>query len=541
MPRIFLANPATSETITRPVFLEIARNLLTVMGLDPTTSILYPGDTQVAVQPGSTVQGQDNPFGNTTFPFTSRMLLETSEEDVADQTFVIAVYETENLPVFADSRVSTYLRPVYSNTEGTINFQFRATDKTTAKRWRDDMRVRVGMNQNPRIHQVSYNWLIPPEYMVILQEIHRLMQVNEPYPGEDVFDNYFALYASQRCSNIVTAAGTEPQMTVAETQMRIQGWFDFETGPQEPQKDDEGSSYTTSFTYKFQYQKPIGSVLIYPLMIHNQLIQYRPAKPQDMVDAHLRSYSWSTQALRQFEQGNQALGPSNGYAIPAFDEFIPAEVPASTLRVVTVLTSVDPLAANPRLLMNLTDLGGDWKLHKRIIRMLKDTEYAFATKLLLSPFVLSFYTNRILMDNTSIALTADLDVIAAADLSLRNYYHVRFALASNLMLLAPAAQERLRSNADVVCLILQALGLQNAFPKIVGYTGSASDIAAALALDSDLASDFASNYISRQEWDKAVVAINGVQALQTNSLTIQFNTVGLLTVQATREASNAGR
>lgn len=542
MPQLYLSNPGIFESVTRPVIMEVTRQLFEATGLPKDTSIIWPGDTGRAKQPGSTIQGSVSDGNNTTFGFGNKMYAEVDEQDDPDRIFSIAVMRTENRAIFIDHRLETALTPVYSPQEVTISFRHQSRDKASAERWRNDIRARLGNEMDTqRLHRFSYSWMLPEEYMVILQEIYRLMRENEPYENTETFEKWFSACASSRVTEATTFAGTEAKKVVAETQMRVVGYFDFDTLPEKGEREGDSDAWLVAFSYKFRYEKPTGCVMAYPLMIHNQLIKYRPAKMEEQVDAHLRSYSNSGAALRNFEKGNTLLGVDAGVSIPSFDEFFPSSVVSSTTRIFTALTSVDPAAANPRNLLNLAELG-EVRLHSRIMRFIRDSEWSWMTRPYLSVFNVSLYRNAHLLPYQKVSLSAALNVAATYDLSLRNYYHVRTSFVDDFSLLSAEAQERLRNNADVVMLILLQMGLQHMFPKVLGCNLTIQDILEALALDDDDPKDFCTNYITREEWNKLITLMNGYIGARDGVNAIrQFNTVMTLSITAYKESDLADR
>jgi hypothetical protein len=542
MPKIYLSNPGTYETVTRPVILEITRNILELTGLPKDMQILYAGDTQKALQTGSTIRGEADGIGANNFATNDKITVDVEEIDDPDRTFSIAVAQSEHRPIFLDERVETLIKPVYSPQDVTITIRYRAVDKTSAMRWRDEMRSKVARFDDQQLHRVKYSYLLPEEFIVILKEINRLMTAVAPYSPADPFDVWFRKYASQRVNEVTTLAGTAPKKAVSETQMRIVGFFEFETAPEKGEVASDNSSWIINCTYRFKYEKPVGCEMIYPLMIHNQLIVHRPDAPQEMPEAHLRSYSKSAAAMRYFELGARLLGMQNGVAIPSFDEFFPKSTPQSTVRIFTALTSLttDPPPADNRKLLDLVNLGGDVVLHPRILRFLRGGEWSFLTRLFLSVFNVALYENRYMLDSRKAAVNSALDVSSTVDLDLRNYHHVRFAFVEDFSLLSQAAQERLRNNADIVMLVLKQMALEEFYPAIVGCNLSRVDIDEALALDSDDPADFCTNYISREEWNNLIAKMNRVN--MTNEHVRQFNTVMTLTIQSHKESElNADR
>lgn len=482
--------------------MDITRQLFELTGISDSTQILYPGDTARAKQPGSAVDGNstDPSFSSATTPFTSRMFVEVEEVEQADRLLATAVFGGENLPVFRDDRVETIIAPVYSTQEMVINFRYRAQDKTMGLRWRDEIRGKTPQLREQFLHDITYHYNLPPEYMVILEEIHRMREAVAPY-GE-TFEQWFGMYSSQRVGQITTMAGSQPSWTVAETQTRVIGYFDFEGVPEKGEKDSEGDTWIISFAYKFRYDKPVGAAMSYPLMVHNQLIKYRPDQPENLLDAKLRSYSQSGLNFRFFEQGNKLLGISNGVAIPSFDEFIPSSVPLNTTRVFTALTSVstDP-AADPLVLFNLGDLGSQVSLDPAVLAFLQG-EVPYLTKLYASPFLVSLYRDTNLLPATKLTVDASLNVRSTEPLDLRHYYHVRFGLLDDLSLLTADAQARLRKNADVLGLIFVAQGAEMCVPPTL-----------------------AANYVTKTSFGAAVDCSNRAKLAQGDGQIRQFNTV----------------
>ena len=60
VPKLVLTIPETNENVTRPIILDVARQLFLATGLPENTAIYYPGDLEKAKQLGSTINpGED--------------------------------------------------------------------------------------------------------------------------------------------------------------------------------------------------------------------------------------------------------------------------------------------------------------------------------------------------------------------------------------------------------------------------------------------------------------------------------------------------
>ena len=53
MPKIITITPEVKESVTRPVIVDITKQLLEITGLPQDTELLYPDDFGNAKQPGS--------------------------------------------------------------------------------------------------------------------------------------------------------------------------------------------------------------------------------------------------------------------------------------------------------------------------------------------------------------------------------------------------------------------------------------------------------------------------------------------------------
>lgn len=506
MPKLVLTVPDTIQSVTRPVVFDITRQLFAITGIPENTTIFYPGEMDRAAQVGSTIgkQGDVNAM-----PFSNKVSVEVEENYEQDRILSSAVYRPENLFIFRDDRIETAIKPVYSSTDVTLSFHYRAIDKAAATRWRDDIKTRISMMRDVRIHELSYSYLIPPEFLVILKELHRMREAVNGY-GED-YDTYFKANTTQRASILTTQIGTQGMWAISETQMRVVGMFDFDGAPEQGSKDDEGDTWTISFSYKFKYDKPVACVMFYPLVIHNQLVDqaFRPDKPIDTPEQHVRSYSLSASNFHTFEKGTSLVGVPQGTPIPAFDEFIPSSVIPYTLRVITALVTLDEVT--PQALMSLRELG-DIEFPAAILDFLVG-EVPYLTKARQSIFSIQLYRNVDLMPPDSLKVLPDLSVESTVTLSTRDYHHIRLSLATDFTQLTQAALDRAREHGLALQLILEALDPtlvdKSLIPPLLG-----------------------TNYITKSDLQKAIDEMTRALRAEGDGQPRQFNTVENLIILA---------
>ena len=456
MPKIFVEVHETYESITRPVVYNIVRDMIRRTGLPKDIRINYPGDIERAMQDGSSIT-TSHPE-QTKFAYTSQLTIEVNEEYQEDRMLSTAVFRPENPFIFRDDALQVGIKPVYASCDTTITVKFRAQSKQQATRWRDDIKNRTSMNREQFIHQIAYHYLIPEETLVVLQEVHKLRENVAGY--DEDFATYFKNNRTTKARWLTNQAGQNGRWGIAESQIRVLGWFDWEGVPEQGSKEDDASTWTIGFSYKFKYDKPTACAMQYPLVVHNQIIKYHPEPPEQpmyQIENQLRKYALSAKMFAYFETGSAMHYQQRrqGYQIPSYDEFLPVSVVPNTLRLFTALVQIDP--NNPRELFKLTDnIGGDLMLDPDIQCCL-EKEWPYMTQPMQSIFNVSLYTGPFLQTPDKIAVDANLNLTTTFDMDLRQTYHVRVSLTKNLRLLPVAALNRLRECGPCLVKLLDAL------------------------------------------------------------------------------------
>lgn len=454
MPKLILRIPETELSVTRPVVMEVARKLFKQLGIHPNTQVYFPLDgIDKRAQAGSVMGSTERDEANY-LPFSQSIRIEALEEYEEDSLGATAIHRPENFPFFRDDKLGIMLKPAYSNTDVTLNFKFRAADRTIAKRWRDEVRMRYSDQREVYAHSASFHWQPPVAFMNILGELHRLRENVLPY-GED-FDTYFDNGSDARLSKLVTQAGTDGTWEVSETQGDLYGYFDFTGGPEAGSKEDDGDTWTISFSYKFRYFKPLACVMHYPLSVHNQILdqKWRPSPQDDIAKVPARSAGLSTAAFFQFRSDRpRAFASINGYGIPAFDEFIPGSVVPETRRLFTALMQLD--LNDRQALLNLTQLG-KIKFTPLITNFLK-VEAPYMAKTYNSVFCLSLYEEVGLHRSGLMTVDSELNVRSVNELDPRKVYHVRLALVTDWALLTPPAIDRLTENGEAALELIKVI------------------------------------------------------------------------------------
>lgn len=453
MPKIFIPISGTRESVTRPIVTSITQQLMEWTGINKTTPIFYPGDNERVAQTGVTITPSATP--NIT-NYQERIAIEVDENTDQARMIAEAVYRPEHYPIFLDEALDVTIAPVYSSSEITINFKYRAKDKAGAMRWRDDIRAHTALNREYFLHSVEYSYLVPDEAVIILKEIHRLRENVAGY-GEN-WDAYFTKYSTGKLTVLNNLSGSQGAYAIAETQARCVGWFDFEGEPEKGNREGDGDDWVISFAYKFIYSKPIGCYSGYPILIHNQLLssKFRESEPYPSSSQSKHYHSLSGTGFAMFDATNKTTGIPSGIAIPGIDEFIPASVMPHTVRVFTALCALDLTPnADSSILMNLNELG-DSSIDPAIIPFLK-AESPYLAQPFNSIFSVSVYEGGYPLEWAKVTVLPDLTVKLNYTPNPRKTYRVRLGLFVNFRLVNNNRANAIQDYPSALGVVLEAL------------------------------------------------------------------------------------
>jgi hypothetical protein len=435
--------------------LDIVRQLMTLTGISKKTNIVYFGDLERSKQLNSAI-GESEKDDPNTFAHNDKITIEVSENFYSDLVTNDACERPENLLVFQDAPLSIIMKPIYKQMDATISIKYRASNENQAIKWRDYVKSRITQKRELYLHNVSYAFGIPDECLYILQELHRLRE-NVAGFGED-FETYFADHRTPKMTLLTNLSGSAKLWAVPETQTRIQGWFDWGEAPEKSTRDGDGGTYTVSFNYQFRYARPAEIEMIYPIVVHNQLIdkKFRDCPPEDHNDIE-KAFSMTSRIFNSFEGAlwSEKQRQDFGYAIPAYDEFWPRMVPLNTRRLLTVLFTLDP--ENPTAFLNIGDIKNK-QLHPDIIEYIR-AERDYVQKPGMSAINISLYKNEFLIDHDPSPFIVDenLNVIGQLSTNYRVQHHLRIALFTNLSGLRGGALQRLQDHGRAAIMILLAI------------------------------------------------------------------------------------
>ena len=452
MPSVVVEIPDTYNAITRPVIVEVAKSLIKTMGLPIDTNLQFLGSSESAIQPGSTLT---KPKENNTFPTSNKITIEATEEYISDRVLTTATKRNENKAFFRDNALGVYMRPVYVGTEITLSIRFRAKDKNTAERWKNEFLIRSSQGRVEMLHDLDYHYGIPQAFLVILSAIYDLRENVAGYG--DTIQDWFKNSIVNRTTKLTNRAGEMPILVIAEEQLGALGWFEFVSHPENGNKDDDTGAWETGFDYKLVYDKVTAITFQYPLMVHNQLLDDKLRPSQKIYDLAntTRDPSWTRfLAERNNSIFNQSLtSRMAGVTIPEFDDWYPDYVPNFTSTIFTALLVVDE--NDPHAILNLGQLG-DYSIAAPILDFLK-TEARWLNLTSQSIFHIELYRWKKPLDELLISCDDDLEITTTMELDPRATYHFRLGITNDLTVLSKDALERLRNAPEAFYELIKLL------------------------------------------------------------------------------------
>lgn len=455
MPNISMTLVETDQSITRPIVYDIIDQLQDITKITKDSKIFYPGDTNKVQTPGSDI---DSKTDRTAIFSTSRIsFIEVTEEYDKDYLATTSISNKNHQPIFLDESLGISISPIYSTNKLTINYKYKTPSKSEAARWRDDFRFKISQLRDVNVHQITYHYDIPLEFLLVLKMVHQNRESNLGYGQE--FNEYVTSYASNKLTLVSDMVGKDSRLAIRETQGRVIGRFDVDDIPDKPERDETDGTWSINFNYIMNYDKVIGCNMKYPVIVHNKLLPINLIEfvnTSTNLDKQLKSSANYTNALNDFESDNimnSIKSPDQVLRIPYFDDFVIPSVPAYTATVFLALSLVEE---DNRTLINLNELD-ELMLDVDILKYIKEVEYPYLSRLYHSPFHLTLYRDGYLGREDSLICDSNLNVLATKDLDLRRQHRIRFSIVDNLTILKKEFFERVRDYPKVLLKYLTAV------------------------------------------------------------------------------------
>lgn len=456
MPVVRMTLSDINQSVMRPIVFDIINQIQDITKIDKSTKIFWPGDTNKMQQNGSSIDNQNR---DALFSNNQSLLIEVEEDYDPDSLSTTAVNYREFEEIFRDGRLSLKISPIYVDSTVTIHFKYKSKSKNEAQRWRDDLRVQLSAMRDINLHDLTYHFLIPDPFLMLMKKIHELRESVGGY--NENFEEWVSANATNRLTVISDLTNKENKLSVSETQTRVQGIYDFSAVPEKPERDDNTGNWIISLSYKFTYNRPAACEIRYPVMVHNQLLPveyviFTNKVPNDPTKKNL-SFSKSLKAMNFFEQQTtmkRFIDPNFYIKIPEYDDFSFGTPPPFTGTIFCALCETD--LETQKELFNLNDLG-DVILDQDILDFIAVSEAPYITRLYESIFNIALYRGNFLAGNDALSCDQNLNVRTNHVQNLRIVHHARFSIITDLTVLKESALERLRNYPKVLIKVIQCI------------------------------------------------------------------------------------
>lgn len=455
MPEVTLTIESTHLTVRRPVIQSVATDVMANFGLGTTFSLHYSGtDDPEDLTITDTNLRQGSGF------FENTKIVLTSDVEYVENSRSATVHRLhENKPIFSDKELGVLIAPNYARVKCNLSFNIRCNDKNAALALKSRIRQLFQIDQRSIVHDVKYKYIVPAKVESLLTEIYTLRERVEPY-GETQ-DEYYGKHFFDDVDIVTNLNGSGKALAVNEMQNRIIGDYDFEIAPDKPEVTD-GKRYVLNFTYTFEYDEPLSLNVMYPLIVHNQLINnsfFDNTIPYEYAMIPSRASS-TVSALDYYTSNNKLTEQFKGVPVPNITDWIPKHHQRDLFGIARLIIIVEK--ENPRNVINLLDMD-DVELNKESIEFIKNNR-SLATTYRRSPIYFSLYEGDTKVPDDALTIKEDLTIVTDFDMSLRKRYFLWIAVFEDLATMGSKDIEVLREYPTFTENVLLSLAPELSLP-----------------------------------------------------------------------------
>lgn len=457
MPRVTVKVHGTYESITRPVAMGVAKDVMAIMGVDTReTATTLLGEFGVKEQPGAKM-GES---GDVSFGSNSKVIV-TLEDNVRYENILSThVRSKEHPPIYADKRLGIGVYPVYLDSELTITFSYTAANKEEALKWRDDYMIKKAEELSVLYHEINYHI---PMQDGIFELLHHLWELREKISGYgDTFDEYLRSIQEREITTLTRVDGDMRTASIAvhEKQIQVTGWFDF-TEPPKPEKEDGGTRWVAEWSYKCLYKRCSHFYIVYPMVVHQQHISNRYfAKKRYFSYEEMPRNSGIRIIADEMIKGRQTavgIDRADGLRYPTWDDWIPRPTTdGAGIRYRPLFTWL--IGLKPDNATRIMDLKATpefrWSLP---VENYMRNNHLDLTKRRKSIIYIRLYKGDVPVDDTAIYVDDDLVLHSHNPLDLRYMYHVRFTVALSPVMLDSSAIDKMRHDPEFTYEVLKSI------------------------------------------------------------------------------------
>jgi len=459
MPAVSFPLPDTYQTITRPSISQITDEVIKILDMGDIT-VKYSGDIKAFAPVKNTI---DKKVNDTPTLSTLRMLKVSVTEDYAtDYLASTATHELEHNPIFLDSDIDVYIRPIYIMTDFIIDYEYETSSYSEAVRWRDDIRSRISRLRDINLHSIIYDIMIPKSIEEFVNTLYEYRIRLEPNLD---FVDYYLSHMPKNYNVMTDFKGENSYLTIREKQTRIVGRFDFSPIPEKIEKNQDDNNYSIRFGYKISFEKPSLLAVNYPVMVYNRMLPFkylehldhRTNQPKDEIYHDLRA-SRSIRALSNFEFRRQVDFHKNVHhviALPQIDDYHSYKVHPGYTPIYTALCEINE--QDKVSLFNFETDIDPYMIDPDILQFIRESELPYINKPYQSFFYIGLHGGKRYNDAPFLTMDHTLNIKSIKSLDLTKIHHVIFSLCTDITMLREPAINRLKKYPIVLEKVMLAI------------------------------------------------------------------------------------
>lgn len=430
MPNITIPISNVYNSVTRPITMMLARDVMAICGLDINEVPLYlPGERGVVSQPGTGLGESDE----VRYQSYDQVFCEVEDIIREDQILTTPVRErNDHAPVLMDPALKLEVKPVYVQYDLVFNFKYTTDSKNKAQRWRDELTIRTAESRHALQHTLLYDLTLDDDLLSYLSEIYNKREAIAGY--NQSFLEWFEYIQLREVVAKGAIDGDYDKITlqVGERQAHLVGTFGHSAPPTE-ERIDGNVTYEIDFTYTLSYLKPTHWNLIYPLVIHQQHVSPgyfddRPRVSIDDLDTNTSAAGWQSLERIAWQSRGRSNHNRGGLRYPYYDDWdVPLDSIFWSLPLMTWLMGID--VYQPTKLLDLKELP-DMEFSPNTWEYMVDHRVQL-TQNNKSLLRLTLYDGDTPISPEMIYVDEDMVLRSVNPLNLRRMYHVRLSAVTS--------------------------------------------------------------------------------------------------------------
>lgn len=453
MPKMYVPFTSSEFSVYNEIYSSILDDVSKRIGVDENNiSVLFRGIEQVKTNNENNVTSRET-SGRPVTTSRKRVVVNVNQKYDEDNISATAFSRNEHFPIFHDDLVEVSIAPVYIQMECELEFVYVSPSASELNRIRDNLRLLLSESRETMFHDIEYTMFVPDAVESFILDIYNLR--NRLIPSE--LGDYFTEHSSPNIHSVTDMSNqTNTRLGIRERQTRVLGFFDFPSGPENAESDNDTNTNKFSFTYKFSVTIPKGLKLNYPLIVCNKTIpekwwrqaEERARKPFERLEDGSRHIGKSyddlsrVRSVTDFTKKEPFKYPIN---IPAADDYNTVISRSGYAGLLSILLEVDE--TDKRSLFNLRDLG-DLSLATSLIEYIEREGRDKVVTAYNSQLFLGLVQKGRHYHNDVLYIDEDLNVISKIDLDIRTPVRVVLSHVVDTTMLTMDSLYRLMDNDE---------------------------------------------------------------------------------------------